>query len=92
LLARIITQSLRQEGRVVRLIVTIPDRPGSLRNVLECVSKVKANVVDLVHLRNEPWIPPAMATVEIIVEVMRGETLEELGKCLKNKGLSYEIM
>lgn len=92
LLARIITQSLRQEGRMIRLVVTIPDRPGSLRSVLECVSKVKANVVDLVHLRNEPWIPPAMATVEIIVEVMRGETLEELGKCLKDKGLSYEIM
>ncbi|MBO3757524.1 MAG: pyridoxal-phosphate dependent enzyme, partial [Candidatus Brockarchaeota archaeon] len=91
LLARVITQSLRQEGRMVRLVVTIPDRPGSLRNVLECVSKVKANVVDLIHLRNEPWIPPAMATVEIIVEVIRGETLEELGKCLKDKGLSYEI-
>lgn len=92
LLARVITQSLRQEGRMVRLIVTIPDRPGSLRTVLECISKVKANVVDLFHLRNEPWIPPAMATVEIVVEVMRGETLEELGKCLKDKGLNYEML
>jgi len=91
LLARIITQSLRQEGRMVRLIVTIPDRSGSLRTVLECISSVKANIVDLIHLRNEPWIPPAMATVEIVVEVARGETLEELGKCMKQKGFSYRI-
>lgn len=92
LLARVITQSLRQEGRMVRLIVTIPDRSGSLRTVLECISRVKANIVDLIHLRNEPWIPPAMATVEIVVEVVTGETLEELGKCMENKGFSYRIL
>jgi len=92
LLARVITQSLRQEGRIVRLIVTIPDRSGSLRTVLECISRVKANIVDLIHLRNEPWIPPAMATVEIVVEVARGETLEELGRCIGSKGFSYRIL
>ncbi|MBO3810037.1 MAG: threonine ammonia-lyase, partial [Candidatus Brockarchaeota archaeon] len=92
LLARVITQSLRQEGRIVRLIVTIPDRSGSLRTVLECISRVKANIVDLVHLRNEPWIPPAMATVEIVVEVVTGETLEELGRCMENKGFSHRIL
>lgn len=92
LLARVVTQSLRQEGRIVRLIVTIPDRSGSLRTVLECISRVKANIVDLIHLRNEPWIPPAMATVEIVVEVMRGETMEELGKCLQSKGLDYKML
>jgi threonine dehydratase len=92
LLARVITQSLRQEGRIIRLVVTIPDRSGSLRTVLECISRVKANIVDLIHLRNEPWIPPAMATVEIVVEVMRGETMEELGKCLESKGFNYRIL
>lgn len=91
LLARVITQSLRQEGRIIRLVVTIPDRSGSLRTVLECIAKVKANIVDLVHLRNEPWIPPAMATVEIVAEVTRGETLEELEKCLRGKGFNYKI-
>ncbi len=92
LLARVITQSLRQEGRIVRLIVTIPDRSGSLRTVLECISRVKANIVDLIHLRNEPWIPPAMATVEIVVEVVTGETLEELGRCMENRGFNYRIL
>lgn len=92
LLSRVIMQSLRQEGRMIRLMVTIPDRSGSLRTALECISKVKANVVDLMHLRNEPWIPPAMAVVEIVVEIARGETLEELGRCFEKKGFSYRIL
>ncbi len=91
LLSRVIAQSLRRTGRLIRLSVTIPDRPGSLRTVLSCVASARANVVDLAHIRDEPDVPPSMAVVEITMEVQTGETFQQLTECLRAQGLKFDI-
>jgi len=91
LLARIITQSLRESKRLTRLSVNIPDRPGALRTVLGCVASARANVVDLAHIRQEPDVPPSMARVEIMLEAVEGESFNKIRECLSSKGLSFEI-
>jgi len=91
LLARVITQSLRESKRLLRLSVTIPDRPGALRNVLQCVASAGANVVDIDHIRQEPDIPPSMARVDLTVEAMTGESFGKVEACLSSKGLSFEL-
>lgn len=91
LLARVITQSLRESRRLLRLSVNIPDRPGSLRAVLGCVSSARANVVDIAHVRQEPDVAPSMARVELMIEAIDGESLRKVKECLSSSGLSFEI-
>lgn len=91
LLARVITQGLRKTGRLIRLTVTIPDRPGSLRTVLGCIASARANVVDLAHVRDEPNVPPSMATVQVTMEIQIGESFQQLTDCLSAQGFTFEI-
>jgi len=91
LLARVVTQGLRESRRLSRLSVTVPDRPGALGTVLGCITSAGANVVDLAHARQEPDVPPLMTRVELMIVAMEEECLRKVGECLSAKGLSFEI-
>jgi threonine dehydratase len=51
MLGKIIDRGLIKDGRMVRLHVRIPDRPGGLAEVAEVFARLKANIVDIEHER-----------------------------------------
>jgi len=91
LLTRVITRSLRESRGLLRLSVNMPDRPGSLRAVLGCISSARANVVDISHVRRGPNTAPSMARVELTIETIDSESLRKVKECLSSSGLSFTI-
>ncbi|MBI2194231.1 MAG: threonine ammonia-lyase [Planctomycetes bacterium] len=51
MISRIIERGLAKDGRRVRLVVEIPDRPGSLHKLTGVIARLRANILDIVHDR-----------------------------------------
>jgi threonine dehydratase len=86
LISRIIERGLVKDGRLVKLVVKVPDRPGSLARFLTCIAEGGANVVEVHH--NRAFAPLGLGEVEVEVRLeMRGrEHIEELLGTLAKKG------
>jgi threonine dehydratase len=67
LLERIIDRGLVTDGRLVRLAVTVPDRPGNLARLTRLVADAGANVLDVVHRRAHADI--SVRDVEIVLQL-----------------------
>ena len=78
ILDRIIERSLLQQHRLVRLRITISDRPGGLANLLELVAEQKANILHI-H-QNRVFTEAAFWEVdaELILETRNREHIDRL--------------
>jgi threonine dehydratase len=68
LLLRVIEHGLAAAGRFVRFTVRCGDRPGQLANLLGRIAEHQANVVDVEHLRHNPWLRVGEVEVALSVE------------------------
>lgn len=50
-IARVIEKGLVQEGRLVRVSLIVPDRPGALARVSTLVADQRANILEIIHTR-----------------------------------------
>jgi len=67
-LSRIIEHGLVESGRYLRLAVTLADRPGALRDLLEVFARLGANVVSIQHHRVGTRLLIGQTEVEIDLE------------------------
>jgi threonine dehydratase len=77
-ISRIIERGLVESGRLARLSVVIPDRPGALAEMLREVAAVKANVVEVHHERAFARGSLAQVTVDLVVETRGHSHANEL--------------
>jgi len=89
LLARIIERSLYQESRFVKISGLLPDRPGTLKDVLTVVAKARANVVTIEHNRISPHLSPGKAEVTITLEIPEMRYMDELMRMLREAGYHF---
>lgn len=86
LLSRIIERGLVETGRLTRLELSVPDRPGALAEMLNCVAAAKANVVEVHHERAFMAGPLGRVAVVLVVETRGGAHVSELFTALSQKG------
>ena len=88
--ARIIDRGLVVDGRLVRLKVKVPDRPGYLARLTRLVASQGANVLETVHRR--AFADISVGDVEIVMHLeTRGRAhVEELKAFLESDGLVVE--
>jgi threonine dehydratase len=78
LVSRIIERGLVKDGRLVRLMVTIPDRPGSLAPLMQLIAQRRANVVEIHHNRTFSKAAVGDTLVELVLETRGPEHIAEL--------------
>jgi threonine dehydratase len=90
LLERIIDRGLVTDGRLVRLAVTVPDRPGNLARLTRLVADAGANVLEVVHRR--VYADISVRDVEIVLQLeTRGrEHLAAIMAALHDAGVSAQ--
>jgi threonine dehydratase len=86
LVSRIIERGLVKGGRLVRLSVLIPDRPGSLARLMTAVGQQGANVVQIHHDRAFSKSTLGEVQVEVTLETRGRAHIEELKGALSSKG------
>ncbi|WP_390854347.1 threonine ammonia-lyase [Alicyclobacillus hesperidum] len=85
-LSRIIEHGLTEAGRYLRLAVTIQDRVGALRDVLDIVARHRANVLTVHHQRVGSHIHLGQTEVEIDLETRDHAHIQILCDALKQAG------
>lgn len=91
LLDRIIRQGLLRHGRIMRLSVTLEDRPGSLAGLLDLVARTQANIIHIYHARNERDLPIFRTRVELELETRGLDHIAKIANALKTAGYKTEL-
>ncbi|MCC7072224.1 MAG: threonine ammonia-lyase [Deltaproteobacteria bacterium] len=85
-LSRIIERGLVESGRLGRLEVTIPDRPGGLAEMLGEVARQRGNIVEVQHERAFARGTFGTVVVQVVVETRGHEHVQEIVLALERKG------
>jgi threonine dehydratase len=88
--ARIIDRGLVFDGRLARLMVRVPDRPGSLAQLTRIVARCGASVQEIVHRRSFADISVGYVGIVVHVETRDRDHVEEVMAALESEGLAVE--
>ena len=83
LISRIIEKGLIQDGRLSRISVVIPDRPGSLARLSRRVAELGANILQIGQTRGFGEIAIGETEVELILESTGAEHIERIHGALQ---------
>jgi threonine dehydratase len=86
LLLRVIEHGLAAAGRYLRFTVRCADRPGQLSSLLNLIATHRANVVDVVHQRQNPHLRLGEVEVALAVETRGSEHSDEVVNALRDNG------
>ncbi len=90
-ISRIIERGLVKDGRLVRLQLKLPDRPGALAKLTSALAAQGANVVEIYHNRSfSKVLGLGEAEVEVTLETRGRPHVEELLAALRSQGWSVE--
>jgi len=90
MLSLIIEKGLVKSSRKMKLAVVMVDKPGSLMNFTEILSKVGANIVHIGYDRTSVDLAFGDATVLVFLETKSFEHQEEVRVLLKENGFKFE--
>ncbi|XP_069128311.1 L-threonine ammonia-lyase-like isoform X2 [Argopecten irradians] len=84
-LGRVIERGLAADGRLVRFVVTVSDRPGGITELARTISKMGISLKDMYHER--AWIKSDIFSVQVkcVVETRDAEQSKELEQVLREK-------
>jgi threonine dehydratase len=88
LVERIIDRGLVSDGRLARLTVAVPDRPGQLAKLTQLVASAGANVLEVTHGRAFADISMRDVEIDIDLETRGREHVDELLAMLTSNGFS----
>ena len=57
LLGQVVAKGLMQTGRLLKIFVELPDKPGALKKIVDEITKAHVNIVEVVHDRLRSNIP-----------------------------------
>ncbi len=86
LVSRIIERGLVKDGRLVRLVVRMPDRPGMLARLTAEIAQQGANVVEIYHNRAFSRAGLGEVAVEVTLETRGRGQIQELMASLSQNG------
>jgi threonine dehydratase len=85
-ISQIISRGLNATGRYASIEITLKDRPGSLTKLTSLLSSLEANIVDIVHVRNDISLPIGFTKVNISLETKSLSHVIDIFKRLELEG------
>jgi threonine dehydratase len=90
LLSRIIERGLVKDGRLVRLLVHLPDYPGALHRLTGILAERRANIVETAYDRAYHGVNLGDTAIDITMETRGPEHIAELLGALLEAGYTHE--
>jgi threonine dehydratase len=91
LLASVLTRELARDGRLSRLVIDIPDRPGQLARVTAVIGQGGANVIEVYHQRVFTDVPAKGTELNLVIETRDRNHLEAVVASLKTAGFLVTV-
>jgi threonine dehydratase len=88
LLAQIVRRHESQVGRRLVLLARVPDRPGSLAQLLVLVGELRANLLDVIHIREGLDLHVRETAVQLVLETRGHGHAETVVRAIRDAGYS----
>ncbi|MDH3696146.1 MAG: threonine ammonia-lyase [Nitrosopumilus sp.] len=92
LLGQIVDKGLAAMGRLLKLSILLPDRPGAFKEIVDEITLANANIVEVVHDRLSSQINAGSAGVTLSLETQGREQAELLIESLKKKNIQFTLL
>jgi threonine dehydratase len=86
LLASVLTREMARDGRLSRLSIDLPDRPGQLARVSGLIGNAGANILEVYHQRIFTDVPAKGTELNLVIETRDRAHLEQVVSGLKAGG------
>ncbi len=86
LVSKVIERGLSKRGRLIRLSMIVPDRPGSLLKLTNIIADKGANIMDVKHDRVRQGVGLSETAIEFLLEVRNAKHAEELKDAFREIG------
>ena len=91
LLSTILLRGLARDGRMARLRITLPDKPGALASISTLIGEAGANIVEIVHQRLFYDLPVRYAEVDVALETRNRRHVDKLIQILESRGFPARL-
>jgi threonine dehydratase len=92
LLAQIIGRGLVRSGRLIRIVISARDVPGSLARITALVAEAGANVDEVHHQRAFTLLAAQNVEIEMVLQTRGHEHVQELLERLRGAGLEVRLV
>ncbi|QLH06737.1 threonine ammonia-lyase [Nitrosopumilus ureiphilus] len=92
LLGQIVDKGLAAMGRLLKLSVLLPDRPGAFKEIVDEITLANANIVEVVHDRLSSNVNAGSAGVTLSLETQGQAQADSLIESLRKKNIQFILM
>ena len=92
LLGQIVDKGLAAMGRLLKLSVLLPDRPGAFKEIVDEITLANANIVEVVHDRLSSHVNAGSASVTMNLETQGKEQADALIDALRKKDVQFTLL
>src|SRR5918998_1469780 len=92
LLGQVVAKGLMQMGRLLKIFILLPDKPGALKGVVDGIAELSVNIVEVEHDRLSAHIPAGTAGVYLSLELENEKHADRLVEFLKQKGIEFKVV
>lgn len=92
LLGQVVAKGLMQMGRMVKIFILLPDKPGALKDVVDGIAELSVNIVEVEHDRLSSNIPAGTAGVYLSLELESEKNVSKLIEMFKKKGIEFRVV
>ena len=92
LLGQVVAKGLIQTGRLLKIFIELPDKPGALKKIVDEISKAHVNIVEVVHDRLSANIPAGTAGVYLSLEFENRDQSNLLIELFKTQKIKFKIV
>ena len=85
-ISQVIERGLAKAGRIARLSVVVPDRPGTLNQLTNIIASQKANILEVHHDRLGGHLRLQETVIEFLLETKSLDHLNEILESLRGSG------
>lgn len=92
LLGQVVTKGLLQMGRMLKIFIQLPDKPGALKTVVDGIAQLSLNIVEVEHDRLSSNVSAGSAGVYLSLEMENESHAKRLIEFLKQKGIEFRVV
>jgi threonine dehydratase len=92
LLGQIVSKGLMQMGRLVKIFVQLPDKPGALKSIVDKIAELSVNIVQVEHDRLSSNVAAGSAGVYLSLELENEKHSRKLLDFLKQEKMVFKVV
>ena len=92
LLGQVVDRGLAAMGRLLKISMILPDRPGIFKEIMDEIAYANANLVEMVHDRLSSNVEVGTVSVTVSLETEGSASTESLIGALRAKNIQFHIL